>query len=492
MFEVDDGTGGLLVDDDSDSLADNNSSGDGYYDLHPYPPAGTLMESISGWIYHHYGSYLDSSTYKIEPLYIDDIIAGAGPPQLSEVTREPGVPKSTDAVEVSVKVVTNDVIASAVVSYSVDGGAFQDVNMTSTDESIYAGEIPVQTEGSWVEYYLKVTDSMDQSSLLPADTSMKKFGYKVIDGALTISDVQYSPWKVADSPFNNCMVSLTGIVTADTAAMASYLGLSAIQDASAPWSGIFLWGVSDQILRGDEVQVWGKVDDYNADYHYKFDANTMILVDSVKVLSHGNAEPAPLSVSTEALPNIASDGEMYEGCLVEVSDVQVSAINQYDWSLDDGSGPCLLDDDMASMGAWFDTLSVGTELSNVRGIYTYSFGTYKISVRNMADVGSVVGIADEIITHPLQYKLSQNFPNPFNPETRIYFEIPENQHVQILIYDLRGYRVRTITDQPYTPGQYVLNWDGKNQAGRQVASGVYILRMKAGDYIDHKKMMLIR
>jgi flagellar hook assembly protein FlgD len=110
----------------------------------------------------------------------------------------------------------------------------------------------------------------------------------------------------------------------------------------------------------------------------------------------------------------------------------------------------------------------------------------------MADIGPIVGIADDIITHPLQYKLSQNFPNPFNPETRIYFEIPENQHVQIIIYDLRGYRVRTITNQPYTPGQYVLNWDGKNQAGRQVASGVYILRMKAGDYIDHKKMMLIR
>lgn len=480
-FKVDDGSGGVHVDDDSDSLA-------GYID----PPLGSVFESIKGWVYHHYGAYTDSTAYKLCPLYVEDLILGAGPPMLTNVGRNPGFPKSTDAVTVEVEVTTNDVVSSALVLYSVDGGAYQEVAMSSTDQTVFTGDIPVQADGAWVEYFLKVIDSKDQSSMMPSDTSLKKYGYSVIDGTISIADVQYSPWKIADSPFSGYDVELTGIVTADTAGMSSYLGLSVIQDASAPWSGIFLFGVSEVILRGDEIQVWGQVEDYNADYHYKFDNNTMILVDSIKILSHGNAEPAPISVTTDALPSTDVAGEMYEGVLVEVSDVQVSSINSYDWSIDDGSGACLLDDDFANMSAWFTALSVDTGLSSVRGIYTYSFGTYKISVRDMADVGPSVDIDREIITNPLQYKLSQNFPNPFNPETRIYFEIPKNEHVQIIVYNLLGYKVRTITNQPYTPGHYVLNWDGRNQAGQQVASGAYILRMKAGNYIDYKKMMLIR
>ena len=479
LFKIDDGSGGVRIDDDSDSL-------DGYID----PPLGSLFESVKGWVYHHYGAYTDSTAYKLCPLYVEDMVLGSGPPMLTNVGRNPGVPKSTDDVTVEAEITTNDVVATAIINYSVDGGTYQEVAMSSTDQVVYTGDIPAQAEGSWVEYFLKVTDSIGFSSLMPADTSVKKYGYVVRDGSLCIADVQYSPWQIADSPLNGYEVTLTGIVTGDTAMLSTY-GVYAIQDQAAAWSGIYLFDVGETLLRGDEVQVWGTVEDYNDDWHYKWDNNTMILVDSIEVLSHGNAEPAPVILTTGELPSTGIESEPYEGVLVKVSNAQVSAINSYDWSLDDGSGPCLIDDD-ASFLAWFDTLSIGTVLDGVTGIYTYSFGTYKIEVRDLADVGPVVGIADEIITTPLQYKLSQNFPNPFNPETRIYFEIPENEHVQIIVYDLLGYKVRTITNQPYIPGHYVLNWDGRNQAGQQVASGAYILRMKAGNYIDYKKMMLIR
>jgi hypothetical protein len=479
MFKIDDGSGGVHVDDDSDSLY-------GYID----PPLGSMFESVKGWIYHHYGAYADSTAYKLCPLYVEDLVLGAGPPMLTNVGRNPGVPKSTDAVTVEVEVTTNDVVSAATIQYSVDGGAYQEVVMSSTDQVVFTGDIPVQAESSWVEYFLKVTDSQDQSSLMPADTSVKKYGYVVRDGAHSIADIQYSPWGIADSPFNGYEVSVTGIVTGDTAMLGNY-GAYAIQDEAAPWSGIFLFDVSETLVRGDEVQVWGTVEEQNPDWTFKWGNNTMILVDSIEVLSQGNVEPTPLMLTTGELPSTGIESEPYEGVLVKVSNAQVSAINSYDWSLDDGSGPCLLDDD-ASFLTWFDTLSIGTVLDGITGIYTYSFGTYKIEVRDMADVGPVVGIADEIITTPLQYKLSQNFPNPFNPETRIYFEIPKNEHVQIIVYNLLGYKVRTITNQPYTPGHYVLNWDGRNQAGQQVASGAYILRMKAGNYIDYKKMMLIR
>lgn len=479
LFEIDDGTGGVLVDDDSDSLG-------GYVD----PPLGSLFESAKGWVYHHYGAYSDSTAYKLCPLYVEDLVLGAGPPMLTNVSRDPGAPKSSDDVGVKVEVTTNGTIATAEVYYSVDGAAFQTTAMTTTDDFVYTGTIPAQAEGSWVEYFIKVEDTEAQFTLMPADTSIRKYGYVVKDGVMSIADVQYSPWEIADSPFNGYEVSVSGIVTGDTAMLGNY-GAYAIQDAEAQWSGIFLFGVDETLIRGDEVKVWGVVEEQNPDWTFKWGNNTMILVDSIEVLSQGNAEPTPLILNTGDIPSTDIASEPYEGVLVRVENAQVSAINSYDWSLDDGSGACLVDDDASNL-AWFDTLSIGTVLDGVTGVFTYSFGTYKIEVRDMADVGPTVGIADEIITTPLTYKLKQNFPNPFNPETRIYFEIPEEQHVQIVIYDILGYRVRALVNQPYSAGQYVLNWDGRNQMGQQVSSGTYILRMKAGNFVDFKKMTLIR
>ncbi|RKY47602.1 MAG: hypothetical protein DRP91_07315, partial [Candidatus Neomarinimicrobiota bacterium] len=83
-------------------------------------------------------------------------------------------------------------------------------------------------------------------------------------------------------------------------------------------------------------------------------------------------------------------------------------------------------------------------------------------------------------------------PNPFNPETKIYFDIPEANHVSIIIYNIVGQKVRTLVRQKYMPGKYVVVWDGKDDYGRLVPSGAYFLRMKAGDYISVKKMMLLR
>ena len=69
VFEVDDGSGAVLIDDDSDSIFV-------YFDQVGPPPVGTSIESVRGWVYHHYGYYSDSTTYKLEPLYASDIVFG--------------------------------------------------------------------------------------------------------------------------------------------------------------------------------------------------------------------------------------------------------------------------------------------------------------------------------------------------------------------------------------------------------------------------------
>ncbi len=96
---------------------------------------------------------------------------------------------------------------------------------------------------------------------------------------------------------------------------------------------------------------------------------------------------------------------------------------------------------------------------------------------------------------PLQYKLSQNFPNPFNPTTTIRVGIPEsgkNQQVSLKIYDLLGKEVKTLADGPLQPGYHKFTWDGTNYSGNPVSSGIYFYQLRAGRKSIMHKMILLR
>jgi subtilisin family serine protease len=95
-------------------------------------------------------------------------------------------------------------------------------------------------------------------------------------------------------------------------------------------------------------------------------------------------------------------------------------------------------------------------------------------------------------TVPTQYALFQNYPNPFNPTTEIRFDLPENSPVQLTIYNSLGQKVATLVDEVRVAGSYRALWDGKTAAGVNVASGVYIYQLKTGNFVEAKKMALIR
>ncbi len=221
--------------------------------------------------------------------------------------------------------------------------------------------------------------------------------------------------------------------------------------------------------------------------------------------------PAAQGLTTADLNGSSDTAESFEGCLVRVDNVTLTSVNSYDVSISDGSGECLLDADGIVSGDQYanpyfyidsdnslliiagDTLHIGDTISFAQGVFTYSYGTFKIELRNLNDLGDIgTGVDNGIVAQPLKYALEQNFPNPFNPETRIYFELPETQHVTLVIYNMRGQQVRTLVDQRYAPGHHILNWDGRNNSGVLVPSSVYIYRIKAGDFIDYKKMTLLK
>ena len=93
---------------------------------------------------------------------------------------------------------------------------------------------------------------------------------------------------------------------------------------------------------------------------------------------------------------------------------------------------------------------------------------------------------------PDEIGLSQNFPNPFNPITEIRYNLPIDQNVAITIYDLNGRVVKTLVDGMQPAGYHKIIWDGTNANGMAIATGIYFYQMKAGDYVEINKMVLLK
>jgi hypothetical protein len=91
-----------------------------------------------------------------------------------------------------------------------------------------------------------------------------------------------------------------------------------------------------------------------------------------------------------------------------------------------------------------------------------------------------------------EYGLDQNAPNPFNPSTVIGYRIPEASPVRLAIYNLLGQEVRVLIDQPMEAGSFTATWDGMDEMGRRVASGIYLYRVQAADFTASKRMMLLK
>ena len=85
-----------------------------------------------------------------------------------------------------------------------------------------------------------------------------------------------------------------------------------------------------------------------------------------------------------------------------------------------------------------------------------------------------------------------NYPNPFNPMTTVRFELASQQRVHVSVHDAAGKRVRTLDMGTYNAGQHELTWDGRDEAGRGLASGTYLLRLETRDAVESRKLTLVQ
>lgn len=139
-----------------------------------------------------------------------------------------------------------------------------------------------------------------------------------------------------------------------------------------------------------------------------------------------------------------------------------------------------------------NTFSPGQQVLLRFRLYADAFVTgWGWAIDNLEIQERIVGIGEDYRL-PQAFALEQNYPNPFNPATYIKYQLPKDAKVVLKIYNVLGQEIKTLVDARQPAGIYSIAWDGKNNAGRSVASGLYIYRMEAADFVHQRKMMLLR
>jgi len=130
----------------------------------------------------------------------------------------------------------------------------------------------------------------------------------------------------------------------------------------------------------------------------------------------------------------------------------------------------------------------GESVSGAIGARHYDFATIKYK----QDITPSVKDETSSRVKPSKFALSQNYPNPFNQTTKIEFALAHSGFVSLTIYDLLGRKVRTLVSENLSSGCKSVLWDGKDDSGKEVASGIYFYRLKIGDFSEAKRLVLLK
>jgi hypothetical protein len=145
-----------------------------------------------------------------------------------------------------------------------------------------------------------------------------------------------------------------------------------------------------------------------------------------------------------------------------------------------------------------DTMSMSLSMMPQQDQNEYETATLYLEGMTMSqaiDIDMITDPENAGVDHdalPNKYALYQNYPNPFNPVTTLRYNLPKDQMVNIAIYDMMGRTVRTLINRQETAGYKSIQWDAANDAGVSVSAGLYLYRIQAGDFVQTRKMVLLK
>ena len=268
--------------------------------------------------------------------------------------------------------------------------------------------------------------------------------------------------------------------------------LIGVQDDAAlgGWSGIVIRDTEDLIAdlqRGDVINI-------TASQIEESFGLTRLRGITYTTVTEGGDSLGYKAMTTDVLQDEAI-AEAHEGMVLQFDDVVITNNDERfgEWSFasrnEDGSlqGDARGDDQSESLPGGSDMFGGGERLEFLRGLWSFSFGNYKLWPESATDVGMVTNVATEDEAVPETFALDQNYPNPFNPATAIRYEIGHLAQVKLEVFDVLGRRVATLVETQQAPGAYTVTFDA-----RRLPSGLYLYRLEAGSKVETKQMILLK
>lgn len=455
------------------------------------PPIGTLFTEITGVIYNRFGFYA------LQPRTADDLVLSEGAPIITGVEHDPVAPTPNDEVTFSASVQDEADVTGVTLHYAVNAGAWETKAMDFVSGFLYETKMGPFDNDTHVAYYISAMDNDANTTLNPVAAPDTVYEFSVSGAIVTdIYSVQYTEDSSGDSPFKGKVVTVTGVVTVPKGIYAPNSNRDLIiQDTGDPygtggaWNGVLVYNhetYSDVMIDaelGDSVSVTGLVSEY-------YNKTEIQDISAVTIFKSGAKLPDPVMVTTSDLNTESGVAEQYEGVLVKVENVTVTNpdLGNGEYEINDGSGPCMVND-------WADysyTPAQDDQFSWLMGVVDYSYSNYKLEPRWDTDFGEMTDVEAHNADLPTQFEIAQNFPNPFNPTTTIQYSIAGNCHVMLAVYNVMGQKIKTLVDVNQSTGYQTVYWDGTDDLGNAVTTGVYFYRIQAGDFISTKKMLMIK
>jgi len=142
----------------------------------------------------------------------------------------------------------------------------------------------------------------------------------------------------------------------------------------------------------------------------------------------------------------------------------------------------------------FETATTFLSASGASGTW-YDMGVNQstdVAMRVRTSPTLDVAVGEDPTPVPYGFELFNNYPNPFNPLTTIRYSLERRSQVEIAIYNVLGKKICTLVNSVKPAGEHEITWDGRDSRGKPVASGIYLYRVKAGEYVNSKKMLLLK
>jgi hypothetical protein len=143
-----------------------------------------------------------------------------------------------------------------------------------------------------------------------------------------------------------------------------------------------------------------------------------------------------------------------------------------------------------AMQALGDAPEPGNHIVTITGVFQDG-NQFMAEVEILLDADALPKMAAEE-SLPTEYSLGVNKPNPFNPSTVIEFSLPQTSSVKLEIFNVMGQKVRTLVNAELSAGYHAVEWHSTNDEGRAVANGIYFYRLEADDFVQTRKMILLK